>query len=145
MLYPVFQRFFPRQTYYYLACGGSNTLFGLFLYYVFYHYVFGKENWDLGFYAIKPHIAAFILSFASTFPIGFYLSKYVVWNASNTKGRVQLFRHFVFVVLSVFMNYGLLKLFVEFLHWWAMPSQILTTVIIVVFSYLTQRFVTFRQ
>ncbi len=142
--YPIFERFFPKQTYYYLACGGSNTVFGLFLYYVFYHYVFEKETWDLGFYAIKSHIAAFILSFASTFPIGFYLSKYVVWNDSNVKGRIQLFRHFIFVVISVFMNYGLLKLFVEILGWWAMPSQIITTIIIVIFSYVTQRFITFK-
>jgi hypothetical protein len=33
--YPIFSRFLNKQTYYYLACGGGNTLFGLILYYLF--------------------------------------------------------------------------------------------------------------
>jgi putative flippase GtrA len=143
--YPIFSRFLNKQTYYYLACGGGNTLFGLVLYYLFYHYYFQKSIWDLGFIAFESHIASFILSFSITFPIGFFLSRYVVWSESSLRGRTQLVRHLIFVIISVFMNYGLLKLFVEIFHWWAMPSQILTTVIIVIFSYISQRFISFKQ
>lgn len=142
--YPMFKSFFNKQTYYYLACGGTNTLAGLVMYYVFYHYVLGKSILNLGFIAFESHIAAFILSFAITFPTGFFLSRYIVWGESQLRGRIQLFRHLIFVVISVFMNYGLLKLFVDFLGWWAMPSQILTTIIIVIFSYISQKYISFK-
>lgn len=143
--YPLVQRFIKKRTYYYIACGGGNTLFGFFLYYISYHFLLHKENLDFGFYAMKPHIAAFFISFLITFPIGFLLSKYIVWQESYLNGKKQLSRHLYLVVLFVFMNYFLLKFFVEYLYWWAMPSQILTTFIIVFCSYLAQKHYSFKH
>lgn len=143
--YPFFKRILKRQSYYYIVCGGGNTFFGFILYYFAYHYWFQKENFTLGFIVIKPHIASFIVSFGVTFPIGFFLSKYIVWSKSYLKGRQQLIRHFLSLVLFVFMNYILLKLFVEVFDWWAMPSQILTTTIIVIISYLSQKYYSFKN
>jgi len=142
--YPLFKRFMDKQTYYYAACGGGNTVLGFILYYFSFHYWLDKTDLDLGFYAFKPHIAAFFISFGLTFPSGFFLSKYVVWNDSYLKGKQQLVRHFLLVILFVFINYGLLKLFVEVFNWWPMPSQILTTSIIVIFSYLAQKYYSFK-
>jgi putative flippase GtrA len=143
--YPLVKRLMNKQTYYYIACGGGNTLFGFVLYYLAYHYWFQKENFDLGFIVIKPHIASFIVSFGITFPIGFFLSRYIVWSESDLRGRQQLVRHFLSLILFVFMNYILLKLFVEVFEWWAMPSQILTTTIIVIVSYLSQKYYSFKN
>ena len=144
VFYPLFKHFFNKQTYHYSACGGSNTLFGLVIYYFCYHTIFNKQVVDLYLFSLKPQIASFFVSFLVTLPIGFFLSRYVVWSESTTPGKKQLMRHITFVILSVFMNYGLLKLFVDYLNWWAMPSQLLTTTIIVIFSYITQRFISFK-
>jgi putative flippase GtrA len=143
LFYPIFSNFLNKQTYLYIACGGTNTLLGLILFYYFENFIFHQKSIDIGF-EIHAHIAAFILSFLITFPIGFFLSKFVVWDNSELAGKKQLFRHLVFVVISVFLNYGLLKLFVEIFDWWPFPSQFLTTAIIVVFSYLTQKFISFK-
>jgi putative flippase GtrA len=143
IFYPLFRKVLDKQTYYYLACGGSNTLFGLIIFYYFENFIFHQKSIDVGF-EIHAHIAAFIISFTITLPIGFFTSKFVVWDDSELAGRKQLFRHLTFVVLSVFLNYGLLKLFVEYLNWWPFPSQFLTTTIIVIFSYITQKFISFK-
>lgn len=143
--YPIVQKFLKKQTYYYLACGGGNTLFGFVLYYMCYHYLLHRENFDMGFYAMKPHIASFFFSFIITFPIGFWLSRHVVWSESYLKGRQQLFRHLVLVVVFVFMNYVLLKLFVEYFQWWPLPSQVITTIIIVICSYVAQKNYSFKE
>lgn len=143
--YPIFKPLMKKQSYYYIACGGGNTLFGFVLYFLAYHFWFQKENFSLSFIVIKPHIAAFIVSFGITFPIGFFLSRYIVWSESYLKGRQQLLRHFLSLILFVFMNYIFLKLFVEIFHWWAMPSQILTTTIIVIVSYLSQKYYSFKN
>ncbi len=144
IFYPLFKRFMNKRTYHYLACGGGNTLLALVLYSYSFHTLLNEQNLDLKIIELKPHIGAFFISFLITFPIGFLLSRYVVWHESNLPWKTQFVRHMTFVILSSILNYFLLKLFVEIFHWWAMPSQITSTIIIVIFSYLTQRFFTFK-
>lgn len=134
----------PLQTFRYAACGGSNTLFGLSVYFISFHYLFSKENADLGFIVFKPHNAALFLSGICTFITGFLLNKFVVFTSSNLRGRIQLFRYFLSFFINLIINYFLLKLFVEILHMEAFLSQIITTVIIVTISYLTQKHFTFK-
>ena len=70
--------------------------------------------------------------------------KFVVFVDSNLKGRIQLFRYFLSFVFNLTLNYCLLKLFVEVLHWDAILSQFITTCIIVLISYLSQKHFTFK-
>ncbi|MFL5787418.1 MAG: GtrA family protein [Flavisolibacter sp.] len=143
--YPLFRKFLPHQTYRYAACGGSNTIIGLFIYFFSYNFILLKHNLSLGFITFKPHIAALFISFLFTFPVGFYLSMYVVFHGSYLKKRVQLFRYFLVVLGCMFINYLCLKLFVEVFNWYATPSQMLTTCIVVLFSYFSQRYFSFRS
>ena len=134
----------PLQTFRYAACGGANTLLGLFIYTISFKYLLHEQVLDLGFYAFKPHIAALFIAFCINFPVGFLLMKFVVFHDSNMKGRIQLFRYFVIFVASLIINYWLLKLLVEVLNVYAVLAQIITTVIIVLFSYFMQRNFSFR-
>lgn len=133
-----------RRTFHYAACGGGNTLLSIFLYFITYNFILKKQVLHLGVIAFKPHIAAFLISFIVTFPIGFALSKYVVWRESNLKGRIQLFRYFLLVLVCVLLNYVFLKLFVEYFHIYPTISQIITTVIVVIFSYISQKHFSFK-
>lgn len=136
----------PIQTYHYAACGGANTLFNIFLYHIFYNFVLHKQVLQVGLLAFKPHVAAFILAFFVTFPIGFYLSMYVVFQDSYLRRRIQLVRYFMVALACVALNYVLLKFFIETLGWHQHPtlSLMATAVIVVTFSYLSQRFFSFR-
>lgn len=142
--YPPFKKLMPIQTFRYGACGGGNTLFGLLIYYIGYHYIFAKQIFDFVFFAFKPHIAALFLSSIITFVIGFLLNRYVVFIDSYLLGRIQLFRYFLSFTFNLIINYGMLKLLVEIFHWNAMMSQVLTTCLVIVISYVTQRHFTFR-
>lgn len=135
----------PLQTYHYAACGGANTAVSLGTYFVSYNYIFKKQVFDLGFIAFQPHIAALFLSFIVAFPVGFYLSMYVTFHGSYLKRRVQLFRYFIVVMLCMLINYVLLKIFVEVFHWYPTPSQVLTTVFVILFNYFSQRHFSFRK
>jgi putative flippase GtrA len=134
----------PQQTFRYAACGGTNTLLDIFVYFISYNYILHKEVLDLGFIAFKPHIAAFIMSFAVSFPIGFFLMRNIVFTESTLHGRVQLFRYFLLVVICILLNYVFLKIFVERMHIYPTVAKILTTFIVVSFSYLTQKHYTFK-
>ena len=142
--YPIFQKLMPLHTFRYAACGGVNVALDITLFFISYNFIFQKQILDVGFIAFQPHIAAFLLSFTITFPIGFLLSKYIVWTDSVVKGRIQLFRYFVIVMMNLLFNYFFLKLFVEYFHIYPTISKLLTTMIVIVFSYLSQKHFTFK-
>lgn len=144
LFYPPFKRLMPLQTFRYAACGGGNTLLALTVFFVFHEYVFKGKVFDFGFYAFKPYNAALMVSFWVSFTVGFLLMKYVVFLESNLKGRIQLFRYFITFTFNLCLNYLLLKLFVEKLSLKAMPSQIITTCIIVAISYISQKHFSFK-
>lgn len=134
----------PLQTFRYAACGGGNTLLDIFIYYISYNFILDKQVVHTFMGAISPHIMAFLISFAVSFPTGYLLNRFIVFPGSTLKGRVQLFRYFLLVVVCIGLNYIFIKLFVEQFHFYPTVAKIFTTVIVVSFSYLTQKQFTFK-
>lgn len=142
--YPLFRKFMPLQTFRYAACGGANTLLDIFLFHLFEQSFAKKGIIHFASFAISPHIAALIAAFCITFPIGFYNSRYVVFTESNLRGRIQLMRYFSLVMACMALNYMFLKFFIEQLHIEPTLSKIFTSVIVITFSYLSQKHFTFK-
>ncbi len=139
-----FLHFMPNEVFKYAVTGGANTAFDIFLYFIFYRYLLHMQIVDLGFIAISPHIAAFLMVFPITFTTGFLLAKYVTFTASELKGRIQLFRYGVTVSGAILLNYIFLKIFVEYAGLYATLSKALTTVIVVFYSYMLQHYFSFK-
>lgn len=144
LFYPLFSRLMPKLTYRYAACGGINTLLGLLVYYVGYHFLFEKNVFQWWIFAFKPHVAALFLAGWISFCLGFLLNKYVVFVESNLRGRVQLFRYAMAFLLNLLLNFLLLKFLVEVLIWDAFVSQLVTTFFVILLSYLVQKNFTFK-
>ncbi len=143
--YPPFKKLMPQQTFRYAACGGGNTAFGIFLYFIAYNYIFEKQVVEMGFVALSPYIAAeYLFSIWITFPLGFYLSRYVVFPESEIKKGIQLFRYFLIVAGAIVIKYLLLKLFIEVFEWYPTPSNMATSVFVIAYSYFSQRFFSFK-
>lgn len=144
LIYPFFSKFFDKTTFRYAACGGTNTIFDLFLFFIIYNFILQKQNVDLSFIVVSPHIASFLLAFLISFPTGFYLNKTIVFQESYLRGRVQLFRYFLTVCMSLFLNYVFLKLFVEQLHIYPTISKFITTFFVVGVSFVSQKYFSFK-
>ena len=142
--YPPFRKTFELQTFRYAAAGGFNTVLGLFVYYVSYEFILHRKNLDFGFYAFTPHSAALFMAFCISFPMGFFLMKFVVFGNSNIGGKVQLVRYLMIYLFTLFINYILLKLMVEILHMAVMLSQVISTVVVITVSYFGQRHFSFQ-
>lgn len=142
--YRPFKKVMNLQTFRYAACGGGNMALDIFLFFIFYNFIFDKKILQLGFIAFEPYTAAFLGAFCITFPIGFLLSKYIVWTNSIVKGHVQLFRYFVIVITNLLFNIFSIKLLVEFFHFYPTIAKIITTTISVLFSYLSHKHFTFK-
>ena len=89
-------------------------------------------------------MAALIVSFCITFPVGFFMSKFVVFSDSKMKGRIQLFRYLMICLFNLVLNYILLKLLVEKFSIYPVLAQVLTLCIVIVFSYIAQRNFSFK-
>jgi putative flippase GtrA len=143
-LYKPFEKIIPAETFRYAICGGANTVFDIFLFFVNYNYILQKKVVHFKFFSISPYIAAFLMAFCITFPTGFFLSKYITFSQSDLRGRIQLFRYGVTVLMCILLNYIFLKIFVEYCGFYPTFSKILTTCIVVVYSYFSQKYFSFR-
>ncbi|GBL35759.1 hypothetical protein EMGBS15_13540 [Filimonas sp.] len=139
-----FFRFIPLQTFKYLACGGSTAMLDLIIYFISYNFIFDKLPVHIWGMTIPAHITAFMVSFTVSFPMGFILSKYVVFTTSELRGRQQLFRYGLTVLSCIGLNYLFLKLFVDGFGWYATPSKAMTTLVVAVYSYYTQQYFSFK-
>jgi putative flippase GtrA len=142
--YPPFRRLMPVQTFRYAVCGGSNMLLDIFLFYISFNFILQKRILDLGFIAIKPYNAALCMAFCVSFPVGFLLNKYIVFNFSYLKSHIQLFRYILIVIINLILNYVILNFCVQVLHLFPTVAKIIATVIIVTFSYLSQKHFSFK-
>jgi putative flippase GtrA len=142
--YPVFKRFMPLKTYRYAVCGGSNLLLDILLYFLVYHFAVQKEDLDLGFLVLSPHIAALFIVFPITFFTGFLLNKFIAFAESTLQSKTQLRRYLMVTAGAIFLNYLLMKLFVDVLDFYPTPSKILTTALSVVYSYTLQSKYSFK-
>jgi putative flippase GtrA len=94
---------------------------------------------------ISSDVAAYIIAFCISFPIGFILSRHIVFPESNLHGRVQFFRYAMATASLILLTYVLIRVFAI-----ALPmvradiSYIFIMVITAVLSYLSQRFFTFK-
>ena len=142
--YPPFRKIMNIQTFRYAACGGSNAVLGFLVFVSCHKYIFNEEQFSIGFYAFKSYNAALFVSFCVSFLVGFILNKYVVFTTSNLKGRIQLFRYFLSLLLNLSINYFVLKILVEYFHLDAIIGQVITTIIVIAISYVSQSYFTFK-
>lgn len=147
--YPLFKKIMPLQTYRYAACGGGNTLLDIALFLTSYTYIFHEQPFHplpslLPNLIVSAHIAAFLISFSITFPIGYYLSRYVVFQQTTGSKVTQLTKYIFVVSICIMLNYGFLKIFIEVFKWHALVAKLLTTMLVVSFSYISQKHFTFK-
>lgn len=143
--YPPFRKFIPLDLFRYGFCGGLNLALEWVLYYVFYHYVFKGQVFDLGFVAFTPHIAAFVFKFPITFLTGFWMARHISFRGSTLRGRTQIVRYLLVTLGNILINYLGLKLFVEVFQWWPTVSYVIISIICVTFSYLTNKYFSFKK
>lgn len=144
--YPPFRWLLPIKTFRYAACGGSVALLNLLVVAISNQFIVEeREPLQFGPIVMQYYTVSFILAFMVSFPIGFLLNKYIVFQTSNLRGRVQLVRYFSINILNILLNYLLLHLLVGKWGFWPTPSQAAITVFLAILSYFFQNFFSFRE
>ena len=142
-----FAKWIPTQTFRYLACGGSNAVLNTVLYSASLNWVLQKHDINLGLFNISARVGAYIIAFCISFPVGFILSRHIVFPESNLHGRIQFFRYGVTTVLFIIITYLLIKFFDKNPYLHLIPptvSYVFIIIIVSVMSYILQRVYTFK-
>lgn len=139
-----FSRWIDKQTFRYLASGSSGAALNIAVVFVSYNFILQKQDVVLPFITIRSAVAAAAIAFVISTPYGFLMSRYIVFSESNLKTRVQLFRYLMTVAACAVLTYFFLPFFVYTCGIFPTPASILTTAIVAVFSYVSQRFFTFK-
>lgn len=142
--YPPFRKIMPMQTFRYAACGGGNMLLGFLVFTGVFHLFTKQQEVDFGFISFKSYSFSLFWSSTTVFIVGFLLNKYVVFTASNLRGRIQLFRYFLSSLSSFCINYVILNSLVIYLHLYPVLAQVIATAIVVAISFFMQQYFTFK-
>ena len=142
--YFLFRRWLPLKTYRYAVCGGSNLVFDICLYFIFYNFIFAKHNIDLYLVVLSPHIASLFFVFPITFITGFLLQKFITFEKSKLPWKVQIFRYFLVGMGALVLSYICMKILVDLFGFYPTPSKMLTVFVTVTYSYLLQNRFSFK-
>lgn len=142
--YPAVRRLMPLQTFRYAACGGLNMVLDAVLYYVALHFLFAERDVPLGFFVLSAEMAALAVVFPITFFNGFWLNRNVAFRGSPLHTGVQLWRYALSVTGSIVLTTVFMKLLIDVCGVWPTPSKVLTTLLVAAYSYLMQKYFTFR-
>ncbi len=142
--YPPFSSWLSLHTFRYLATGGTTAASGIVVYFMAYNFILQQQDVMVGSILITAPIAALAIESFITFLIGFILNKYLVFTQSNLKGRIQLFRYASVVLTNILLNYAFLKVFVEAFGFYPTIAKVVTTAILAVFSYFSQKHFSFK-
>jgi len=113
-------------------------------FYIFNNVIFKEKLLSYGSYSISPHVAASVICFMTSFPVGFALNKYIAFSDSELRGRVQLFRYALTVFSCFIFSIFFIKLFVDFFHLDPNLSKWLTIIVVATYSYFAQQYFSFQ-
>lgn len=145
--YPPFKRWFSIHTFRYMALGSITSVTGIVVFYLAYNFIFFQQDIQLDFKylpkIITAETAALMVETPITFTVGFLVNKYLVFTQSNLKGRIQLFRYGSVVATNFLLNFALIKIMVEGFGFYGSVAKIITTFILIFFSYFSQKHFSF--
>lgn len=144
LFYPLFSKVLNREFYYYLASGTINTVLNWIFYFIIYNYIVAKEEVSFAGIVMSAHIASLVIVTPITLTIGFLLSKNITFSHSKIKTATQFYRYCLIIFANFAISYLSMKFWVEAVGLWPTPSNMLTTIITTIFSYLMQKFYSFR-
>lgn len=142
--YFLFKWAFPKKTYRYAVCGGANLVFDMVLYFIFYNFIFSKQDVVLPFITMSSHIASLFFVFPITFTTGFLLNRYITFEDSTLTAKVQFLRYLIVGIGAICLSYIAMKLLVDVWGLYATPSRFLTIIITVIYSYILQSKFSFK-
>ncbi len=142
---PLLRKIFPRELFRYGVCGAITILLDWFLFWLCYNYLFDQRNQDAGFFVFSAYTLSKLVSAPTAALAGFWLQKNITFRASSLRHATQFLRYLLVFCANFLVNILIGKDFlVEQFGFWATPANMAVTVLTIAFSFLMQKYFTFR-
>lgn len=146
LYFPLLHRYFPRELFRYGICGATVVGIDWVLFWLSYHYLFDERERDAGFFVFSAYTLSKAISAPVGALIGFWLQKNITFRGSSLRGATQFWRYLLVFAINFMVNILIGKDFlVERFGLWATPANMAVTVLTIAFSFLMQKYFTFRQ
>ncbi len=143
MYVPLVAKFVPKQTFFYAICGGTNMVLDMLLYAIIYNFVLLKTDVEIGGFVVSAAIASFLITFPIIYLTGLWLAKNITFTNSINSNNKQAFRYLTVTIANVFIKYFGLKILISMMIWPSFANATMT-IITVIFSFLMQKYYTFK-
>ena len=138
------RKIMPVQTFRYAAVGAMNMLFGWLLFPLIFHLLVRKQDMDFGLFVLSGAVVSQIIVFVIITITGFILNRSIPFQNSPLSGTTQFGRYILSVCGSYAINLLVFKSLVDLIHIYPTPAFVIATLVVVVYSYLMQKYFTFR-
>lgn len=130
----IFKRCFSDQRFLFLIVGGVNTVFSTLLF-IALVLLIGRHI---------PSAVCLGISWTVSLTLAFFAYRIFVF---RVKGRLWLdfIRYAGTSVTALIINMGLLAVFVDFMHWPAIPVQLVIAGVVILYTYFGHKHVSFRR
>ena len=142
--YAPFGKYMNLQFFRYAATGCINLVFDWTIYFIIYNFVLDHQMVVLGFITLSSHIAALGIKIPIILVWGFMTQKYITFNDSKIRKRVQLGRYIAVFLVNLMINYVGLKLLVDYYGFFPTPSTMIISVFTIATSYFLQKYYIFK-
>lgn len=145
LYFPFLRRTLSRELFRYGVCGAITVLFDWLLFWFCYNFFFVQRNWDVGFFVFSAYTLSKLVSAPTAALVGFWLQKNITFRASSLRSATQFLRYLLVFCANFLINILIGKDFlVEHFGLWATPANMAVTILTIVFSFLMQKYFTFR-
>ena len=145
LFYPLVKKWLPFDVYAYLAVGAINTGLNILLFAALYQFLPLQIQLGSSGIVIASYTVGLLLAFIATVPTGFWLAKNLAFQQSaTTDSGKQLIKYFLVVLQGLLTDYLLMLAMIELLHVHPTVAKIMSTLIVLSFNYLLQKYFTFK-
>lgn len=128
------RKYLADQRFVFLLVGGANTAFSTILFVVL----------VMIFHRRYPSTVYLAISWTTSLILAFFAYRLFVFRVSGRLIR-DFFRYLATSITGLALNLGLLAVFVDTMHWPAIPVQVVVTCTVVVFTYFGHKHISFRR
>ncbi|MFT6850627.1 MAG: putative flippase GtrA [Sphingobacteriales bacterium] len=140
----LFRRFAEIKLIRYFFTAGMATVVDFATYFVFFQWVFKKENVPVFGLVLSGPIAALVISYSVGLIVNFTLTKILVFNDSDLRTRTQFLRYLLVAFVTFWANYFVLKALIEYLDIYPTPSRMISAILVAFLSFSFHKVFTFK-
>jgi putative flippase GtrA len=105
-------KLFKSQVFRFVLSAGSGALVDVSAFHLFYHNIFDKKTYQILSLTIGNYTVSLAISFFLGVIVNFFMTRYIVFQESETKPSKQFIRFISVAIIGYFANWTIVKLFI---------------------------------